>query len=414
MDRYEHRKSSCVIRLTDREGKPLAGRKVRAELEKHEFLFGTGGFFAIPLMDPKTPAERKAYLEKVHEEWKQTFNYATLPFYIGRYEPEKGRTLETETNRAVELLLGEGKSVKGHPLCWHTVSAPWMYDMSEEEVLEYFLYRIRREMTAFGGRIGFWDVINEVVIMPEFVNEPAAMPRMNPVTRLCRKIGRVPLVKALFDQAHAMDPGARLLLNDFNTSERYRQLIADCLDAGVGIDVIGIQSHQHQGFWGMEKLQEVTERFESFGLPIHYTENTFVSGHEMPPEIVDLNDYQVSEWPSTPEGEERQAENLMTMMDYLFSRPLVEGFTTWDFEDHQWLKAPSGLIHSDGTPKKALLALREKLAGDWHTSAELTTDENGCCELHGFRGEYRLTASEGEARLTLGRETPEQRITLRA
>ena len=346
-------------------------------------------------MDPNLPEERRAYYETVYREWKRQFNYATLPFYLGRYEPEKGKTLEAETLRAVDLLTGDGKRVKGHPLCWHTVSAPWMYDMTEEEVLDYFLYRIRRELSAFGGKIEFWDVINEVVIMPEFVNEPASLPRMNPVTRLCRKIGRVPLVKALFDQAHEMDPKARLLLNDFNTSERYSRLIADCLDAGTGIDIIGIQSHQHQGFWGMEKLMEVTERFERFGLPIHYTENTFVSGDLMPPHIVDLNDFQVESWPGTPEGEERQAQNLMDMMDYLFSRPLVEGFTTWDFEDHQWLKAPSGLIHSDGTPKKALLALREKLAGDWNTDVTLRTDENGVCELYGFRGDYELeTAGE--------------------
>ena len=415
MDRYEHRKSSVRIRVTDPAGNPLAGKKILAELEKHEFLFGTGAFFSVPLTDPATPAERKAYLEKIYAEWKQTFNYGTLSFYLGRYEPEQGKTLEEATRRGAERLHADGKSLKGHPLCWHTVTAPWMTDMSEEAVLDSFRFRIRRELAAFQGEIGFWDVINEVVIMPEFVNEPAWLQgKMNPVTRLCRKIGRVPLVKALFDEAHAADPNAKLLLNDFNTSDRYRQLIADCLDAGTGIDIIGIQSHQHQGFWGMEKLQEVTERFESFGLPIHFTENTFVSGREMPAEIVDLNDYQVAEWPSTPEGEERQAENLMTMMDYLFARPLVEGFTTWDFEDHQWLRAPSGLIHSDGRPKKALLALKEKLAGDWHTREELVTDENGFCELHGFRGDYRLTAAGGETCLKLTKNAPEQTVVLRA
>ncbi len=407
MDRYIHRKSTCVLRLLDREGHPLAGKSLRARLKKHEFLFGTGGFFTVPMTSPDVPAEKKAYLDKIYAEWKKTFNYATLPFYLGRYEPERGHTLEAPTLRAAEQLKSDGKSVKGHPLCWHTVAAPWMYDMAEEEVLDYFLFRIRRELNAFHRDIGFWDVINEVVIMPEFVNEPASLPRMNPVTRLCRKMGRAPLVKALFDEAHAADPNARLLLNDFNTSDRYRQLIADCLDAGAGIDIIGIQSHQHQGFWGMEKLQQVTERFESFGLPIHYTENTFVSGNLMPPEIVDLNDFQVDSWPSTPEGLERQKDNLMAMMDYLFSRPLVEGFTTWDFEDHQWLKAPSGLIHSDGTPKPALLALQEKLRTDWHTDVTLTTDENGCCELTGFRGSYDLTVDGKELPITLSRELPE-------
>ena len=414
MDRYEHRKSTCIIRLTDREGKPVPGRKVHAELKKHAFLFGTGGFFAVPRNNPSIPAEKKEYLDRIYREWAPVFNYATLPFYLGRYEPEPGKTLEVPTLRAARQLAADGKSLKGHPLCWHTVAAPWMYDMPEEEVLETFLARIRRELAAFGEVIHFWDVINEVVIMPDFVNEPASLPRMNPVTRLCRKMGRVPLVKALFDEAHAADPSARLLLNDFNTSEAYRQLIEDCLDAGTGIDIIGIQSHQHQGFWGMEKLMQVTERFERFGLPIHFTENTFVSGHLMPPEIVDLNDYKVDSWPSTPEGEARQAENLMTMMSYLFSRPLVEGFTTWDFEDHQWLGAPSGLIRSDGSPKPALLALREKLQGEWHTSEELMTDENGCCRLYGYRGEYELETEGQKYVLSLTRESKEQRIAIKA
>ena len=31
----------------------------------------------------------------------------------------------------------------------------------------------------------------------------------------------------------------------------------------------------------------------------------------MPPEIEDLNDYQVESWPSTPEGEQRQADEIV-------------------------------------------------------------------------------------------------------
>ena len=429
-DKYAARKSAAVLKITDREGKPVPGARVHAELKKHAFLFGTGAFFTVPLAmgrenaasaapvrdakDPKNaPFEEKmAYLNRIYGEWKSVFNYGTLPFYMARYEPEKGKTAEEATLKAADLLHADGKSVKGHPLCWHTSAAPWMYDLPEEQVLDYMLYRIRREIAAFKGDLRFWDVINEVVIMPEFVNEPASLPRMNPITRLCRKIGRVPLVKAAFDEAHAADPDATLLINDFNTSPRYHDLIRDCLNAGVPIGTIGIQSHQHQGFWGMEKLQEVEERFEEFGLPIHYTENTFVSGHLMPPEIVDLNDYKVTEWPCTPEGEDYQAETLFTMMDYLFRRPLVEAFTTWDFEDHQWLKAPSGLVHSDGTPKKALLMLKEKLAGDWHTSADLITDENGCCELYGFRGDYELTCGDAALPFTLKKDMGETQIRL--
>ncbi|WP_443110867.1 endo-1,4-beta-xylanase [Butyrivibrio sp. AE3009] len=53
-------------------------------------------------------------------------------------------------------------------------------------------------------------------------------------------------------------------------------MIDGCLNAGVPISAIGIQSHQHQGYWGKEKLEEVLERFAHFGLPIHFTENTLI------------------------------------------------------------------------------------------------------------------------------------------
>ena len=56
----------------------------------------------------------------------------------------------------------------------------------------------------------------------------------------------------------------------------------------------------HQGYWGVERTLKVLERFERFNLPIHFTENTIISGQLMPPEIVDLNDYQVKDWPPHP------------------------------------------------------------------------------------------------------------------
>ena len=279
-------------------------------------------------------------------------------------------------------------------------------EKSDEEVLENQLYRIRREIGAMKDYITLWDVINEVVIMPEFEKED------NAITRLCQKTGRVGLVKKVFDQARAMDPDATLLLNDFNTSERYRQLIEDCLEAGVPIDVIGIQSHQHQGFWGMDKLHEVLDRFASFGMPMHFTENTFVSGDLMPPHIVDLNDWQVPSWPTTPEGEDRQARDLVAMVETLFAHPLVEAFTNWDFTDGAWLGAPAGLVRLDGSRKPSFEALKERIRGSWHTKLTLMTDEQGQCAVEGFRGEYALRCGGKAAAFTLGKDTSAQTVTL--
>ena len=61
-------------------------------------------------------------------------------------------------------------------------------------------------------------------------------------------------------------------------SADYEHLIEDCLDAGIRIDALGLQSHMHQGYWGVEKTLGILERFARFGLPIHFTETTLVSG----------------------------------------------------------------------------------------------------------------------------------------
>ena len=293
MDRYAHRKSTCRIRLMDG-NTPIAGRKVTVELKNHEFRFGCNIFWLSEMLDPRTPPARRVWLEQLWEKWHALFNFGTLPFYQGRYEREEGVTQEESTLRTAAFLRDNGVAMKGHPLCWHTVAAKWLLGRPNADVLANQLSRIRRELTAFRDYIHMWDVINEVVIMPIFDKED------NAITRLCAEMGRVNLVKAIFDQARAADPNATLLLNDFNTSEKYAELIAECLAAGVPLDVIGIQSHQHQGFWGQEKLHEVLERFEKFHLPIHFTENTFVSGDLMPPHIVDLNDWSPNGPPPPP------------------------------------------------------------------------------------------------------------------
>ena len=406
MNQWSHRKSQTVISVVDAQGTPVAGRKVQLDLVRHEFLFGTGAFWSAPLASPDTKPEFKAYLEKIWESWSKLFNYGTLSFYQGRYEPQEGETMEVPTMHGAKFLQAHGVKTKGHPLCWHTVAAKWLMGRTPEEVLENQLFRIRREVSAFKGVVDMWDVINEVVIMPIFTAEE------NAITPLCQKLGRVGLVKAVFDEARKTNPDATLLLNDFNTSEKYRELIEQCLEAGVPMDVIGIQSHQHQGFWGMEKLHEVLDRFASFNMPMHFTENTFVSGDLMPPHIVDLNDWKVESWPTTPEGEDRQAQDWLALADTLFAHPLVEAMTGWDYIDGAWLGAPSGLVRKDGSCKPSWHALDQRINHDWSTHVTLMTDENGQVTLDGFRGEYSLKVDGKEAKLTLKKDQPALTVQL--
>ena len=389
-----HRQANARLRVLNPDGTPAVRREVSVDQVSHQFLFGCGAFDAVELMKTQDEKEQ-AFLRERMEKWLALFNYGTLSFYWGRYEPEEGKPAFRETMAAAKLLRQSGVQVKGHPLCWHTACAPWLLKYSNEEILCRQLERIHRDVTAYRDTIGLWDVINEVVIMPEFDRYD------NAITRICREKGRVGLVKEVFAAAKECDPNAVLLINDFNTSEAYAHLIQDLLEADVPISAIGIQSHQHQGYWGLEKLNRVLERFSRFGLPIHFTENTLISGDIMPAHIVDLNDWQVDEWPSTPEGEERQAREISEMYSVLFAHPLVEAITTWDFNDGCWLKAPSGFVHEDNTEKPSYAALKNLIHGAWETHETLVTDDDGFLVFTGYKGDYKLKTAAGSAGFAL-------------
>jgi hypothetical protein len=128
---------------------------------------------------------------------------------------------------------------------------------------------------------------------------------------------------------------------------------------------------------------------------------------------VDLNDWQVDEWPSTPEGEERQAREISEMYSVLFAHPLVEAITTWDFNDGCWLKAPSGFVHADNTEKPSYYALQQLIHTEWETHETLATDSEGFLSFSGFKGNYVLSTPHGSTALSLNKNIDSE-LTVKA
>jgi endo-1,4-beta-xylanase len=353
----------------------------------------------IPFVNGLYSGQAGEQAEQRAEKLTELFNAATLPFYWTRFEQERGKPMTNEVENAARWCMDHALVTKGHPLCWHTLTADWLLSMSNTEILHAQTDRIRREVSDFRGLIDMWDVINEAVIMPIFDKYD------NGITRLCKDLGRINTIKLMFETARAENPTATLLINDFDVSPAYDILVEGCLEAGIKIDAIGIQSHMHQGYWGVEKTLWVLENFARFKLPIHFTETTLISGHLMPPEIVDLNDYQVSDWPTTPEGEDRQTREAIQHYETLFAHPLVEGITWWDMSDGGWLNAPAGLIRKDGSSKPAYDELLKRIKGEWWIPpTQLITDANGRIQFYSFLGDYVLTYGQVKTSFSLTRE----------
>ena len=402
-----HRRGTVDLLVTDAEGAPLVDRDVVVEQTRHALAFGNIGFDLIDQAnrearrgtgddasrDPHGSADDSA----LAADWLALFDTATLPFYWGAFEPERGNPDTARLLTAARWFRAHGVAVKGHPLVWHTVKPSWLDPLPLAEVEGLIRARIRREVGDFRGVIGSWDAINEVVIMPDFVNEPDGIP--NATSRLARQLGRVEMVRLAIEEARSVDPDAALVLNDFDLSPAYERLIEQVLDAGIRLDAIGLQTHMHQGYWGEEAMLATVDRFARFGIPLQLTESTLLSGELMPAEIVDLNDYQPASWPSTPEGEERQAAEIVRHYRSLVGHPAVSSITYWGITDRgAWLGAPSGLLRADGSRKPAYDALRALIRGEWWLApTAMRTDAEGRLRVAGFLGDYRVVAEDAEA-----------------
>jgi GH35 family endo-1,4-beta-xylanase len=374
----KHRTAEVTLTVIDRSGKPAADAAVTVAQQRHKFLFGCNIF----ALGPGDPSEtQKAYQER----FTALLNYATLPFYWGGYERQEGKPDADRLRAMAEWCKAHGLQTKGHPLCWHQVDPKWLAGKPLDEIKALQLGRITREVGAFKGLIGKWDVVNEAVVMPGHQGGKG------PIPQLCQDLGRAGLIEQTFAAARAANPKAVLVLNDFDTSPKYEALIKECLAAGVTIDAIGIQSHQHAGYWGARPAWDVCERFAKFGKPLHFTETTILSGEKK--QNLDWSG-RYNDWPSTPEGEKRQAEQVTEFYRVLFSHPAVEAITWWDFSDAAaWLGAPAGLVRKDMSPKPAYEALMKMVRKEWWTGPlDLKTDGQGKVRFRGFLGAYEVRA----------------------
>nr|BFE79655.1 hypothetical protein GCM10020093_022560 [Planobispora longispora] len=89
--------------------------------------------------------------EVLAERWSELFNFATLPFYWGRFEPVRGRPDTERLRETARWFADRGCVVKGHPLTWHTVTADWLLDLPNEEIVREQVHRIHREVAASAG-----------------------------------------------------------------------------------------------------------------------------------------------------------------------------------------------------------------------------------------------------------------------
>jgi len=388
----KHRKADAVVTVFDASGKPVPGARIIVEQTRHAFLFGSNIFKWGRLPDKQLEA---AYRER----FAALLNYATLGFYWASYEPRRGEPSHAYAEQVARWCKEHGIATKGHPLAWNTADPRWLPD-DLEEVRRLQMARIEDCVGRFAGLIDRWDVVNEAT---HFDREEFVRRRAPKHSAMWIKTGRMEFTRQCFAQARKAGPDAILLINDYRTDPAYERVIEQLVDADGKpmYDVIGIQSHMHGGAWPNEKIWEVCERFARFGVPLHFTETTILSGDRT------WQRPRGAPWPSTPEGEAYQAREVVRFFTMLFSHPAVEAITWWDFSDlGAWKGAPAGFIRKDMSPKPAYEELMKLVKGKWWTRTTIETDAEGTAGFRGFLGDYKLTVARP------GRKPFQPRFTL--
>ena len=377
----KHRIGDVIVKVTNSAGDPVPDAEITVQQTKHEFLFGCNIFMLGQYKDD----ERNETYEKL---FSSLLNYGTLPFYWGSFEREPGKPhyerLDWMAKRCGEL----GIKTKGHPLVWHEGVPAWA--PGDMTVLEDRLRaRVTDIVQHYRGLTDIWDVINEATVSDRVDN---------PVGKWVKKYRDDVCVGLTLDWSHEANPDALLLVNDFNISPAYEKQLERLRMAQKPFGAIGIQSHMHSGPWPLSRAWEVCETYKRFGVPLHFTELTVLSGR-----LKTDSDWhrRRTDWPSTEEGENSQLEYVQNLYRLLFSHPSVEAITWWDFPDGCWQGAPAGLVRADLTPKPIYERLLEMIKGEWWTQNRGNTNSEGEYKFRGFRGEYDVDVRSLQKSFTL-------------
>ena len=232
--------------------------KRQAEARLHELFTARGKAYLGTIGDQTTLlADRNAAI--ITANFGQLTHENSLKWEAG--EAEQGVFSFEEPDFLVDFATENGIAVRGHTLVWHSQLPPWVGNITDAEVLaEVMTSHITEVMGRYKGKMVAWvsapgptghtrgrmEVWRHGLIPPQdVVNEIFEEDGTFRDSVFFNLLGEdfVPLA---FETARAVDPEAKLFINDFNLdsadSAKTQAMVTNVvkwLAAGVPIDGIG-------------------------------------------------------------------------------------------------------------------------------------------------------------------------------
>lgn len=189
-------------------------------------------------------------------------------------ERNEGEFRWKDADHLVELADQDGATVVGHTLVWHQQTPRWFFqgENGAPVTREVALERLRKYITTvvghFKGCVKQWDVVNEAIS-----DSPNEVLRPTPWRTA---IGDDYIAEA-FRAAHAADPDAILIYNDYNNDRNYKRpktvaFLKSLLDQGVPINAVGMQCHWQLDKPALDETEEAIKQYAALGLKVMVTE----------------------------------------------------------------------------------------------------------------------------------------------
>ena len=401
----KNRKGYCRIRVTDKDGKPVANKKVSIKQNKHDFKYGANIFMLDEFKNQRDNEEYRHF-------FKEYFNLATVPFYWDTLEPREGKPRYDKNSEKIyrrpapDLCMDyceqNGIDAKLHCLVYEHFIPEWMSKLPLSEVKKKYEERFRQISERYSGRMYEFEVINEVLC--EWHDSALGYEK--------------DIIEWSFNLAHKYFKNETLLINEGSHLTRaaktgysnpYLLLLERTFARGNKMSKIGIQNHQFTGTAAKtdEEYDKAIKNDVDMCNPLYYFKGLdMFSEFGLPLELTEVT---IPTFGETPEDEELQADMLKLLYSIWFSYPNVDTIVYWNTVDgfafdngSGWNEnnCHGGLFRHDLTPKKSAIMLKKLFGEVWRTNSELTTDSDGYVDFRGFFGDY--TANLGNYNFEFG------------
>ena len=259
----------------------------------------------------------------------------------------EGQFKFNQSDKFVDFAASNHLQLVGHCLVWakDDRTPAWFYQdgssaATEEKLVARMKTHIEKVVGRYRGRIAMWDVVNEAL------DDGTNYLRSSGWSKVC---GEEFIIKA-FEFAHAADPQALLIYNDYNDElpnkrEKLTRLVHALRQRKAPIDAIGLQGHYELDRIPVADIEATLAAMRELGIKVVVSEldidviprgRWWQDGGKYREELSKVNPYAER---CPPEILARQAEQYGQLFR-LFRKysDIIARISFWDLHDGQsWL-----------------------------------------------------------------------------